>query len=207
MLNIFILVFFAFTSNLPGFSKDISSTIYMGVENKIALHLNGCAAEDINLKINSGSLFKRDDSTYSFIPQVEMEDLKLKLYYKKVLVEVKTVSVKKIPDVAPYFVGEKMGKIKKSDISSLGKLTFNYPKDYPEEMKSVVYSFNVFITDLNGIAIYSGNMRGDSFDGQITTVISKLNKGGRIIINNIIVQNLRSGHQRINNSKELMVEE
>ena len=207
MLNIFILVFFALTSNLPGFSKDISSTIYMGVENKIALHLNGCAAEDINLKINSGSLFKRDDSTYSFIPQVEMEDLKLKLYYKKVLVEVKTVSVKKIPDVAPYFEGEKMGKIKKSDISSLGKLTFNYPKDYPEEMKSVVYSFNVFITDLNGVALYSGNMRGDSFDGQITTVISKLNKGGRIIINNIIVQNLRSGHQRINNSKELMVEE
>lgn len=207
MLNIFILVIFAVTSNLPGFSKDISSTIYMGVENKITLHLNGCAAEDINLKINSGSLFKRDDSTYSFIPQVEMEDLKLKLYYKKVLVEVKTVSVKKIPDVTPYFVGEKMGKIKKSDISSLGKLTFNYPKDYPEEMKSVVYSFSVFITDINGVAIYSGNMRGESLDGQITSMIAKLNKGGRIIINNIIVHNPRSGHQRINNSKELMVEE
>lgn len=59
-----------------------------------------------------------------------MEDLKLKLYYKKVLVEVKTAV--KIPDVTPYFVGEKMGKIKKSDISSLGKLTFNYPKDYPK---------------------------------------------------------------------------
>ncbi len=207
MLNIFILVIFAVTSNLPGFSKDISSTIYMGVENKITLHLNGCAAEDINLKINSGSLFKRDDSTYSFIPQVEMEDLKLKLYYKKVLVEVKTVSVKKIPDITPYFVGEKMGKIKKSDISSLGKLTFNYPKDYPEEMKSVVYSFSVFITDINGVAIYSGNMRGESLDGQITSMIAKLNKGGRIIINNIIVHNPRSGHQRINNSKELMVEE
>lgn len=207
MLNIFILVIFAVTSNLPGFSKDISSTIYMGVENKITLHLNGCAADDINLKINSGSLFKRDDSTYSFIPQVEMEDLKLKLYYKKVLVEVKTVSVKKIPDVTPYFVGEKMGKIKKSDISSLGKLTFNYPKDYPEEMKSVVYSFSVFITDINGVAIYSGNMRGESLDGQITSMIAKLNKGGRIIINNIIVHNPRSGHQRINNSKELMVEE
>ncbi len=207
MLNIFILVIFAVTSNLPGFSKDISSTIYMGVENKITLHLNGCAADDINLKINSGSLFKRDDSTYSFIPQVEMEDLKLKLYYKKVLVEVKTVSVKKIPDVTPYFVGEKMGKIKKSDINSLGKLTFNYPKDYPEEMKSVVYSFSVFITDINGVAIYSGNMRGESLDGQITSMIAKLNKGGRIIINNIIVHNPRSGHQRINNSKELMVEE
>jgi len=207
MLNIFILVIFAVTSNLPGFSKDISSTIYMGVENKITLHLNGCATDDINLKINSGSLFKRDDSTYSFIPQVEMEDLKLKLYYKKVLVEVKTVSVKKIPDVTPYFVGEKMGKIKKSDISSLGKLTFNYPKDYPEEMKSVVYSFSVFITDINGVAIYSGNMRGESLDGQITSMIAKLNKGGRIIINNIIVHNPRSGHQRINNSKELMVEE
>ena len=207
MLNIFILVIFAVTSNLPGFSKDISSTIYMGVENKITLHLNGCAADDINLKINSGSLFKRDDSTYSFIPQVEMEDLKLKLYYKKVLVEVKTVSVKKIPDVTPYFVGEKIGKIKKSDISSLGKLTFNYPKDYPEEMKSVVYSFSVFITDINGVAIYSGNMRGESLDGQITSMIAKLNKGGRIIINNIIVHNPRSGHQRINNSKELMVEE
>ncbi len=207
MLNIFIIVSFALTGNLPGFSKNIPATMYMGVENKISLHLNGCASEDVSLKINTGSLFKRDDSTYSFIPQLEMEDLKIKLYYKKVLVEVKTVRVKQIPDVIPYFVGEKSGKIKKTDINSLGKLTFEFPAGYPEEMKSVVYSFSVFITDLNGVAVYSGNMRGDSLDGHVISMITKLNKGGRIIINNIIVHNSRSGHQRINNSKELMVEE
>ena len=100
-----------------------------------------------------------------------------------------------------------MGKIKKADINTLGKLTFEFPAGYPEEMKSVVYSFGVFITDLNGAAIYSGNMRGDSLDGQVTSIVSKLNKGGRIIINNIIVHNARSGHQRINNSKEVIIEE
>jgi len=205
MLNTLILVYFTLTSNLPGLSKNISNTMYMGVENKIMLQLNGCTAEDINVKINSGSLFKRDDSTYSYIPQVEMEDLKLKLYYKKVLVEVKTVSIKKIPDVTPYFEGEKMGIIKKSEINGLGKLTFDYPKNYPDEMKSVIYSFSIFVMDENGATIYSGNMRGDSLDGNVSSVITKLNKGGRIIINNMIVHNLRSGHQRINNSKELNI--
>jgi GldM C-terminal domain len=207
MLNTFIIVYFALTGNLPGFSKNIPATMYLNVENKISLHLNGCASEDVNLKISTGSLFKRDDSTYSFIPQLEMEDLKIKMYYRKMLVEVKTVSVKKIPDVIPYFVGEKMGKTKKTDINSLGKLTFEFPAGYPEEMKSVVYSFSIFITDLNGVAVYSGNIRGESLDSQSISMVSKLSKGGRIIINNIIVHNSRSGHQRINNSKEIIIEE
>ncbi|MBK9553477.1 MAG: hypothetical protein IPO45_15065 [Saprospiraceae bacterium] len=83
MVSIVLLALFSAFGTLPSFSKNMSGAMYMNMENKISLHLNGCSAEDITIKITPGNVFKRDDSTYVYIPQIETEELKLKLYYKK----------------------------------------------------------------------------------------------------------------------------
>jgi len=207
MVSIVLLAFFTAFGTLPSFSKNMSGAMYMNMENKISLHLNGCSAEDITIKITPGNVFKRDDSTYVYIPQIETEELKLKLYYKKVLCEMVTVSVSKLPEIMPVFEAEKGGVIKKGDLNKIGKLIFNYPANYPEDLKSELYSCSVMISASSGSVLYSGNIRGNSFDENVLTIIGKLNKGSKIIISNIIIHNLRTGHQRLNPTKEIVIED
>jgi hypothetical protein len=203
-IAIIIKIWFGFF-NLPTFEVNTPTAYYLGMESMVQIRLNGCDAGDINIKINPGNIYKRNDSTYAFIPQYETEDLKIKLYYKKVICEVKTVTVKKLPELIPVFDGEKQGFVKANELDKLGILHNVYPADFPEDMKSQVYSFNLFVIHPNGATIYSGSVRGDRVDENTFTLIKKLPVGGKIIINNILMQNTTRGMSRSTVNKELTV--
>ncbi|MFZ1751775.1 MAG: GldM family protein [Saprospiraceae bacterium] len=206
-MNIYLFILFIINplSNLPEFKNSIPETMYIGVENQIVLRLNGSDPESVNVKCNVGSIHKRDDSTYAFYPQYPVDDFKIKLYYKKVLCEVKTVNVKNIPDLTPRFEKETNNTLRISDVSSIDKLIFDFPDDFPAELKSTITSFNFYLFQSNGVAKHSATIRSDGLDEAAKIALGKIEKGDRILINNVFTQNPRSGNTRINVNKEIVI--
>ncbi len=205
MCNILILVYLTCFGNVPAFSKNMPDVVYLSIENRIPLNLYGSNPEDILIKVTPGNVYKRDDSTYAFVPQIESEELKIKLYYKKVLCEVKTVVVKKMPDVVPVFTKEIQGRLRLQDIPNLSTLTLQYPAAFPDELKSTVVSFGLSIMEANSITVYAGNLRGDKLDEHALKALSSVGKNARLILHNIVVQNPRTGQQRLSLVREVVV--
>ncbi|MFZ1524582.1 MAG: GldM family protein [Saprospiraceae bacterium] len=205
LLFLISVLFSNFTGNVPQFSKLTPSSFFIGTEGFVYIKMNGCNPEDINIKISAGYINRRNDSTFTFFPQTEGEELKLKLYYKKVICEVKTVTSKKLPEIVPRFEAERQGIIKKNELDKIGKLYQTYPADFPEDMKTEVYSFHLVILNESGMTIYGNTMRGNILDDSAMTMIKKLNKGSKLIVSNILVQNSYRGVSRSSAQLEIIV--
>ncbi len=190
--------------SLPAF-QGLGDNAYMGIENKIQLALHGCIPSDITVKASAGSLYKRDDSTYVLVPQQDAEEIKVKLYYKKVICDVKVMTVKRLPDLIPHFEGEKMGFISKKGLQNPGRLRFIYPADYPVELHSTILSYSLLLYNHAGQIVWQGNVRGESPDPKGLAEMAKLGKGGKLFMSNIMTQNQRQGTQRLNINKEVLV--
>lgn len=191
--------------NLPQFKQPSSGILYIGVENLININLNGCNPEDVSVKVSAGFVYKRDDSTFVFNPQVEGEELKLKLYYKKVLCEVHPIVIKKIPDHMLELDGENKGFIKVTDLNKLGKLSLIYPSDFPVDLKSTISNFNLMVKQANGAVVFSTASQGDKIDEATLNYVRKLSRGSIIVINNVITYSPRNGQVRMNITKEVVV--
>ncbi|MCE2790453.1 MAG: hypothetical protein LW630_11140 [Saprospiraceae bacterium] len=191
-------------ATLPSF-LGLGETLYMGIENKIRLSLHGCTPAEITVKASAGSLYKRDDSTYILVPQQDAEEIKVKLYYQKVICDIKTLAVKRLPDLIPHFEGEQMGFITRQGLNKPGRLRFIYPTDYPQEMYSSIISYSLLLYNQAGQIVWQGNVRGDTPDAKGLAEMARLGKGGKLYITNIMAQNPRQGTQRLNINKEVNV--
>ena len=174
MLLIFIAAFWSVFTSVPEF-KDMSDQFYLGVENPISIRLNQCEAEDIQIKVSEGSLHKRSDSTYIYMGNQAIEELKIKLYYKKILCAVKVVSVTNIPAPAVAISNESDGMIRIADLNSSVTLGFKYDVNYPEQLKSDIVSFQVSIQNKSGMQLYFAPIKGNKLDD---LAITKLKQAG-----------------------------
>lgn len=191
-------------TNLPNF-KNLGDVVYTGVENNIFISFNGCDPEKIEVKVNVGTLNKRNDSLYVFIPQIGESEVKIKLYYQKVLCAIKVVQVKKIPEPVLILENENQGFIKMKDLTGSGKLSFVYPEGYPENNKSKIISFSVLINDHMGRVVASTTIRGDRFDENMLNHIKNLSAGATIIFSNIITQNIYQGNALLQVNKQITI--
>ncbi len=191
-------------SNIPAF-KDMGETLFIGIENTISIDLKGCDPELVEIKVSSGHLYKRSDSTYILnVSQVE-DEFKIKLYYKKVICEIKSMKTARIPEPTLTFEFENDGKIYRKKNANPGKLQFIYPATYPEHQKSKIMSFFISMVDPRGMSMYSANMRNDSFDEFSINQLKRLNPGSTIHISNIVSIHPTQGARQTHYSKQLIV--
>lgn len=190
---------------LPKFSNTFPEAMFIGLENKIELVLNGVNPQDVSLKVNEGSLYKRNDSTYIFVPQNPSDEVKVKLYYKKVLCEIKTTSIRNYIEAMPYFDVEKNNMIKKADLDKIEKLILSFDKSQPESLKPSLYSCNVFLSDTFGNMLYSTTIRGNLTENHVLQTIKNLKKGNKITINNVLYQNKSGEIRGTNIQREILI--
>lgn len=195
MLLIYIAAFWSVFTSVPEF-KEMSDQFYLGVENPISIRLNQCEAEDIQIKVSEGSLHKRSDSTYIYVGQQPLEELKIKLYYKKILCAVKVVSVTNIPAPAVAFSNESDGMVRIADLNTSVTLGFKYDANYPEQLKSDIVSFQVSIQNKSGMQLYFAPIKGNKLDDLAISKLKQAGVGSIINISNIVSQNQRSGLAR-----------
>jgi len=190
---------------VPQFGNDIPKIMYINHENNLPIVLDGCSAEDILVKINSGSLYKKNDSTYAYIPQAEEEELKIKLYYKKVIIEVLTVKTKHLPEAMPVFDKSAGKTLSIAAPLSTGQLVLQYREDVPVHIRPIVIQFNVQAFNLQGANVFNTTVGGNVFDQQTLEKIKQLTPGCRLNIHSIITQHPRLGNARLNATLELQV--
>ncbi len=200
-----IIVFFNLMNllSIPSILLD-NDVMYIGAENKIAINLNGAEAEDVHLKVNIGTLRKINDTTYIYMPQQTDEEIKFKLYHKKIVCDIKIATLKVMAEPILVFEGEVNGQIKRSQLNQLGKLIMKYEEGYPEHLKGKVQQFGLIITNGQGMFLLSTNVRGDELDERTKKDLERLNQAQSLMINNVnIVSN--NSVKRMNISKTIEI--
>jgi hypothetical protein len=198
-------IFVYLIAGVPQFGKDIPKTMYINHENNLPIIMNGCSTEDVLVKIISGSLYKKNDSTYAYIPQTEEEELKIKLYYKKVIIEVLTVKTKHLPEGIPVFDKSAGKTISLAAPQSTGQLVLQYSEDVPVYIRPTVTQFNVQAFNPQGANVFNTTVRGNVFDTQTLEKIKQLSPGSKLSVHSIITQHPRLGNARLNATLELQV--
>ncbi|MBK9257338.1 MAG: hypothetical protein IPM42_17855 [Saprospiraceae bacterium] len=200
-LNFYFLLF----TNIPTFSPAMTSEVFMGMDNIIMIKLNNCNPADITVKANPANVYKRDDSTYAFNPTYLDGELKIKLYYKNVICEIKTVEIKKMPELTPVLDREKDGFIRLADLAIVNQLSLDSPSDFPVNFRMRIFSYNLYLIDKNGLYVYSAGMKDSVLTDQAKEAMKKLKPGSRIQINNMAFINDQNVTTRSTIHKEILV--
>lgn len=198
-------LFLNILAGVPAF-EGVGAVAYIGVDNEIRINLTGNLSEDIEVKSSAGTLFKRNDSTYVLVINQPEEEIKLKLYYKKIICDMKTLRGDRMPAPVLRFENETDGTFSRKNFKDLGKLQFFYPDVFPANQRAEVVSFYIMMKDASGRIIYRNNLRGDHLDTTSMNYFQKLMSGGAIIISNVITQNPYSGmrNNQVNKTVEII---
>lgn len=190
---------------LPVFSSTTPSVLFLGMENYITIQLNGSDSDQIQLKVFPGNIYRRDDSTFAFSPHYAEGELKLKLYYKSMICDIKIVEVKQLPNFTPVLDKEKNGFIKISDTGQVQAIRLVAENDIPEDMIPRIQSYNMYIIDKNGMYIFSAGMRDEVISVQASEALKKAKPGYKIQINNVATINKFNVTTRLNIHKEVLI--
>lgn len=190
---------------LPQFGKEVPTIVFMGMENIIPISLNGCSADEVQIKVFPGNIYKRDDSTYSYSPHYTEGEIKLKLYYKNMICDIKSVEVRQIPNFMPVLDKEKNGFIRVADLGEVQSIRIDAPADFPEGMKPNILSYNLYVIDRNGMYLFSAGMRDELISDQAKDAFKKMKPGSRIQINNVSCINKQNVTTRLSVNKEITV--
>lgn len=206
-MNVIISILFGLNlvANLPSIKGNGHNVVYLGIENKINIAINNTNPEDITVKVTSGNLYRRDDSTFAFNPPFEVEEFKIKLYYKKVLCQVQTMSVKRMMEPTLMFEGESNNSISIRKVSTDTGLKLRYPDDIPEYLRSKIFSYNLYIKPKNKSNPFSYFMRSENLEEAVVNTIKNQEAGSTILINNVLIISLSGVHTKINNTKEIVL--
>ena len=192
---------------LPRLGDTTPSIVFMGMENIIPVTLNGCNPDDVQIKVFPGNIYKKDDSTYSYSPHYSEGEIKLKLYYKNIICDIRQVEVRQIPNFMPVLDKEMNGFIRMSDLSSVKNIRIDAPEDFPEDMKPKISSYNLFVIDKNGMYLFSAGMRDDILSDPAIEAFKKMKPGSKIQINNVSCINKQNVTTRLSINKEILVVE
>ncbi len=202
MLVLLLSIFLNF-STLPSINIE-SDVMYVEMENKIQIQLNGSDPSNIQLKVNLGTLRQLDDSTYIYLPQTTDEEIKLKLYHKRIVCDIKVIFVKSLPDPIIKFQKEVNGQVKRSDLLQLGKLLIDYGSELPQNIVPPIYQYSLIISDTQGKFLLSSNVSGEELDQKTLNDIQKLKNISKISINNVLIKS-NNAVKRINVNKTIDV--
>ncbi|MCB9310960.1 MAG: hypothetical protein H6567_12955 [Lewinellaceae bacterium] len=185
--------------------KGETSSLYINFNNKVNLALNGADPLEIDFKITNGRFTKMDDSTYLVVPQFPADEFKIKLYYKKVICGIQTTKAVMVPKPDLYIEGVKEGKISKSSLMALKKLSLSTSEPMPDYLNYVFKSCNITVIDPNGIGVMNWNVHNDVLENHITDSFVKISKGAKLNFSNIYIMDGSNTLSRLDQALQIMV--
>ncbi len=123
---------------IPSFKNDITH-LYSGVNNPIEIELNGADLAKIKLKCKDARVAKQNDSLYLIAPKYPEGEVKIKLYYKNLPVDIVSTEVINLPNPEILIETQKLNLLSKSRLSNfLEDLTIHF--DEKNERLNKIYS-------------------------------------------------------------------
>ena len=139
----------------------------------------------------------------------DFTEIKVKLYYKRIIVDSKTLQVMQMPDPLANTIGfglETNGQLKKSQLPDIKELTITYPPNYPKQFYAKVTNYQ--ITLLKGQRVLANQyVNNNMLDENLKKQLLALSAGDRIQINNIVGQDITTGTMQNLGSKTFTIVE
>jgi hypothetical protein len=176
-------------NRLPEFKSGSEGVFYIGVENSIPVNLNGVSPADVRVDANLGKVSRYSDSVFVFVPSSEMGRLQLKLFYKRMMIDSRNITIQPIPNTDGLSVGidgEQNGEISFQKLSIAQHLNVKYDRSLPEKSKCKIFSFDIAYNTpgMSEFAAKGRNM-GSEFTAESKRFLQTLKKGDHVYFFNI----------------------
>ena len=169
---------------LPVLIKNEANLFYMGISNLVSIKLNDADPSDVAVKISEGYLSKTSDTSYVVRYDMLLEEVKVKLYYKKLPVDVWVLKVVQLPKPTVLVAGER-AKIPMSKIEQLSIISFDFGPGVAPGLIKDFYNFRIQVWDPQGQVLLTQQIHQAKFPNFVTERLSKLIPGSKIVIDAI----------------------
>ncbi len=141
------------------------------------------------------------------MPNQEIPELKIKLYYKNIIVDSRVVMVERIPtaNITMRFDTEIDGKISLSQLGSTSKLLLEYNADYPLQLHNKINNYILSCKNLNGgMSIIQVN--GELISEEAKLLLKNLKKGDTLTLSNITGRNASNQYSNLGSKLVVVVD-
>lgn len=173
--------------NLPEFKKDDNRKFYLGMYNDFEIQLNGADATMISIKGKDTQIKIANDSLYQvFLRGGDKDEVKLKLYYKSLPIDVYVLEIGQTPEVKVSVEGPVKSFYTIDELFDIN-LKFKLNDAVLNEDLSFS-SFNTKIISANNATKPFISMNTPNF-AQAKRLKSRLKSGDKILITDVRMKN------------------
>lgn len=196
-LKTFLLPFLTFLSgvlasqSLPQIAwegKDSIITIYCQLDYPVKIDLRQADPSMIQLKSRGASLAKLSDSVYQIRFQIPEEEVKLKLYYKNLPVDIVSLNVINMEMPSIRFNGINGNNIQRSDLSKVRAFELLFPSISAIAPGLEFYTCKLTIIEPGKPAPFYINLRSVELPAQLLGIISTLQPESTIIFDELKIK-------------------
>ena len=133
------------SQSIPELNIQDDKSFYLGIYNEVPIKLNGCDISKVKLKAKDAQLRKINDSLHTIYLRGINEDqqIKVKLYYKSLPVDIKTISIQASPELVISHAGN--SKSPRIPIRNLAKskIDINFKDSQLQKEGYEIFSYNI----------------------------------------------------------------
>lgn len=151
------LILFSITAStaqkLPSFAGDDDyRTFVLSLNNELVIDLGECDPSKVEVKCKHKGVYitKLTDSLYNIRFTIDQEEVKVKLYYKNLPVDVLKGELQQTNSPTVIVNGKEGGEITHKELLATKKIKLKYADDVITSLKPQIYSYKVIFTPAQG---------------------------------------------------------
>ena len=174
-----------YAQKIPKWKLPENPLFFTGISHELHIQPFDADPEFISIKSSSGYISKMNDTTFIIRFDLPQEDIKLKLFYKKLPVDI--INAKVTAAVAPRLLisGVENGPISKEKLENLEELEFIFPSGFPASGISL-YSARMTIKVNANSRPTTIQLNSSLLTPQAKEMIKKIESGGSLSFDNIM---------------------
>lgn len=174
-----------FSQKIPKWNLPEKPMFFTGIPHELTIKANASDPEFITVKTSAGFITKLNDTTYTIRFDMPQEDFKLRLFYKKLPVDI--VSAIVTNPVAPKLLinGYQNGPIPREELESLEELEFVFPEGFPS-VGINIYSIRMNVKVNAHSQMTSLQLHSTKLTPQAKEILKKIEPGGSLAFDNIM---------------------
>ena len=196
---------YSYSQNIPTFKHDYQ-VFYLNYENRVELNTNQCDVSKILLKATNARIGTTSDTTYYIYPYNIEEEIKLKLYYKSLPVDILTAEVDTIPNPAIVVKDAVNGELPISKIENLlNGVSIVYDENFQLSNHAELYTYTLILSYKEGDPEFFKVFGSNSNQNFQIDKLKNMKAGDKVVISNIQLLNKSNNIRTINATMEIIL--
>lgn len=174
-----------FSQKLPKWNLPEKPMFFTGIPHILTIKTNASDPQFITVKTSAGFVTKLNDTTYNIRFDIPQENIRIKLFYKKLPVDIVNATVTN-PEAPKLLIkGYQNGPIPKEQLESLEELEFVFPEGFPSAGINV-YTIRMNVKLNARSPMTSLQLHSTKLTPQAREILKKIEPGGSLAFDNIM---------------------